>query len=272
MYNRRNIIRWSLVIVLIVLVFWQVWLIIITVYNLLLGISDNTSFHPMNLSHPKIPPIIHQIWKTTNLSSYPISASYVKWQKMYPDYTVRLWTDVDLVQLISSKEYSYLLETYRSYPFDIQRADLARLIVLHYQGGIYADLDVFPRNRSIKKLRSSGASFIIPRSSSDSTLINHILISEQHSKVVDYLLHNASPILFYQRIFLIPYLQVFSTGSVFLTRTLEQWMKSPLHENNLLWILSSKQISSYVGHDAGRSWHSFDGYFFNFISDLPEIS
>ncbi|KAI9034841.1 uncharacterized protein KD926_005323 [Aspergillus affinis] len=72
----------------------------------------------------------HELWKTV----------------LEPqNYTIKLWTDDDVLKLIKSK-YAWLLQTYMGYPHNIQRADIARLLVVHAEGGIYADLDVYPRS------------------------------------------------------------------------------------------------------------------------------
>jgi inositol phosphorylceramide mannosyltransferase catalytic subunit len=228
-------------------------------------------FDRLNESHPLIPKIIHQLWKTSDLSTYPIVTSHGRWQETFPDYKVRLWTDADLDRLISSGRYSYLLNTYRSYMYAIQRADLARLIVLHFEGGIYADLDVFPQQRAIESLRSSGASLIIPQSSLDSCLINHFLVAPPNSSLLDYILHRVPSTSYYRRIIVVPYLEVFSTGPILLTRVIREWLKNSARQANKLWILSSSEVNIYVGHSAGRSWHSFDVYIFNKIDSSPRL-
>ena len=51
-----------------------------------------------------IPNIIHQSWKTTNLSSYGPSAkkSQNSWQKLYPDFEYKFWTDKDITDYIQN--------------------------------------------------------------------------------------------------------------------------------------------------------------------------
>ena len=41
----------------------------------------------------EIPKKIHFSWKTDNLTTFPIKNSIEKWKSLYPDYTVKLWTD-----------------------------------------------------------------------------------------------------------------------------------------------------------------------------------
>ncbi|CAF4029543.1 unnamed protein product [Rotaria sordida] len=154
-------------------------------------------------------------------------------------------------------KYSCLLNIYQSYAYAIQRTDLARLVVLHFEGGIYADLDVFPQEEAIEQLRSSV----------NSCLTNHFLVAEQNSNILDFILHRIPPASFYRRMF-IPYLDVFSTRDVLLTRHIREWFKSSLYQPNKLWILSFNEASYYIDHGTGRSWHLFDGYLLNKIQDV----
>ncbi|RJE17074.1 hypothetical protein PHISCL_10589, partial [Aspergillus sclerotialis] len=74
-----------------------------------------------------------------------MDASHDSWKKALEplNYTVKLWTDDAILQLVKHR-YPWLLSTYETYPQNIQRADIARLLVIHAEGGIYADLDVYP--------------------------------------------------------------------------------------------------------------------------------
>ena len=51
---------------------------------------------------------------------------------------------------------------YSSFPFNIQRADVGRLVVLHRHGGIYADLDVDPGDASVHSLLRHGYDAVVP--------------------------------------------------------------------------------------------------------------
>lgn len=214
------------------------------------------------------------MWRTANLSDYPISNSHQRWKDLSPSYEVFLWTDKRIAELFNRSEYRYLRETYQRYPYAIQRADLSRLLILYDQGGIYADLDVFPGQLSgIEQLRQTNVSFLIPRSSDGATLINHFLMSEQSSPILAYLLHRVRRPSRWRRIYLLPYLEVFSTGSIFLTEMLREWLEqesaSPGETNHSLGILSEKEIGQFIEHLPGRSWHSFDGFLLNELVDRP---
>lgn len=256
---------WLILLILSIILLWQIILIIITLKDNLTRTEFNLCNINLNETSSSIPRIIHQMWKNDKLSTYPINNSHSEWKRLYPNYKIILWTDEDLNKLISKSEYKYLYDTYYSYKYSIQRADLARLIVLHNQGGIYADLDVFPCSKSIEKLRLLNISFIVPRADMGSSLINHFLISQKSSYVIDYILHQTVPSKFYKRIYLIPYLEVFSTGSISLTRILRKFQLSTNNDNNLLCILSGSDVKNYVTHHIGRSWHSIDGFIINQI-------
>ncbi|CAF3634026.1 unnamed protein product, partial [Rotaria sp. Silwood2] len=118
-----------------------------------------------------------------------------------------------------------------------------------------------PCSKQIENIRLSNASFIIPRSASGLSLINHFLVAQKSSPIINFILDEIVPFKYYKRIYIIPYLEVFSSGSVFLTRVIRKYIKSSyINKNsNSLWILSENEITKYVIHHKGRSWHSFDG-------------
>ncbi|KAH9524523.1 hypothetical protein Btru_027081 [Bulinus truncatus] len=94
---------------------------------------------PLN-GTPKIPKIIHQIWKGVYVP--PEFVSWIKtWHKYHPDWEYWLWTDESARQLIADK-YPQLLNIYEHYPENIRRADAFRYVVLYEYGGLYVDMDM----------------------------------------------------------------------------------------------------------------------------------
>ncbi|KFY04181.1 hypothetical protein O988_00945 [Pseudogymnoascus sp. VKM F-3808] len=97
--------------------------------------EDNTDRNKRQV----IPRIIHQTYVNDS-----IPAQWVPSQRscidLHPDYEYMLWTDT-LSREFISKEYSWFLDTFDSYPFPIQRADAIRYFILDHYGGIYLDLD-----------------------------------------------------------------------------------------------------------------------------------
>lgn len=89
-----------------------------------------------------IPRLLHFTWKTQELPRQ-MAAYYAKWQRLHPDWEVRLWTDASMRDFVA-EAYPDFLPVYDGYPKMIQRADAFRYLVLGRLGGIYSDLDVEP--------------------------------------------------------------------------------------------------------------------------------
>lgn len=86
-----------------------------------------------------IPRIIHQTWKGPKLPER-YRALAESWRRAHPHWQWRLWTDTDNDALVE-REFPQLLERYRTYPYPIQRVDVARYLMLYRHGGVYVDLD-----------------------------------------------------------------------------------------------------------------------------------
>lgn len=88
----------------------------------------------------KIPKIIHQTWKNTEIPSKFIK--WIKtWLKNHPDWEYWLWTD-DSARMLIQDKYPHILDTFNGYNEGIRRADSLRYIILHEFGGVYADMDM----------------------------------------------------------------------------------------------------------------------------------
>jgi len=85
-----------------------------------------------------IPKIIHQTWHSPVYDSDKGSPD--SWRQHNPDWEYRFWTDADLEAFVRD-EFPDFLELYQSYPKNVQRADLARYMLLYRFGGVYADMD-----------------------------------------------------------------------------------------------------------------------------------
>lgn len=87
-----------------------------------------------------IPPVIHHTWRTADVPPHwrPLMES---WRRHHPHWTHRLWTDEDNQRLVD-EHYPDLSAQYAACRHGIQRADIARCLILHRHGGVYVDLDV----------------------------------------------------------------------------------------------------------------------------------
>ena len=92
-------------------------------------------------SSTRIPRIIHQTWRDAETIPFSWQQASNSCRTIHPNYQYRLWTDKEGRDLIE-QEFPCLLPTFDSYPYDIQRADVIRLVTLYVYGGIYLDLDI----------------------------------------------------------------------------------------------------------------------------------
>ncbi|KAK6538371.1 hypothetical protein TWF694_011251 [Orbilia ellipsospora] len=220
---------------------------------------------------PGIPNKVHQIWKTSNISTYAAGASCDSWKNVYEplNYTVKLWPEAEIVELIASK-YSWLLPTYLSYPYNIQRADIARLVVVHSEGGMYMDLDVRPRSvENTQCLQNRGLDGVFASTGGTRGLSNHFLMAEQGSAFLEFVLREAVRRAPASRLILLPYIQVFwSTGPMMLTSTFLHYAKTNPAAASRVAVLTETYGKTIMGHMPGRSWHSWDGQLLNMIGDV----
>ena len=100
----------------------------------------------------QIPKKIHFTWSDEYV---PESFREFKrsWEIFNPDYEQQLWTD-KMNRLLVEEEFPYLVERYNSYRYDIQRANVARYLVLYKFGGVFLHLD-FECLKSIDELMAS---------------------------------------------------------------------------------------------------------------------
>lgn len=95
-----------------------------------------------------IPKIIHQSWKTTDLSSYGKCAkkSQQYWLDLYPEYEYMFWTDADITEYIKEQPSQYQ-QAFDTLDQNIKKMDFFRYLVLYEYGGIYSDLDFIMTER-----------------------------------------------------------------------------------------------------------------------------
>jgi hypothetical protein len=88
------------------------------------------------------PKILHQTWKTRDLSGieeFRLCAE--SWKRLHPDYDYRLWDDRDNEEFVREHFEAYF-PTWRAFDKNIKRLDSIRYMWMYVYGGIYADLDL----------------------------------------------------------------------------------------------------------------------------------
>ena len=88
-----------------------------------------------------IPKVIHQIWMQGK-DAIPTKYSFARgtWQEKNPDWTIRVWDEIQLRELIKGTRWEATLPYTRRL---IQRADIFRCAVLEKYGGVYVDMDMY---------------------------------------------------------------------------------------------------------------------------------
>ena len=98
-----------------------------------------------------IPKIVHQLWYSDDQETEVVQLPNVL-QKIYDEnckinqgYEFKLWNnsqeDKDLEKLIEN-DFPKIMEVYKKAKLSVQKADIKRIAILYYYGGIYIDVDV----------------------------------------------------------------------------------------------------------------------------------
>jgi mannosyltransferase OCH1-like enzyme len=123
-----------------------------------------------------IPRIIHQTWKTADVSTYADGntglISQRGWKQRYPDFEYRLWTDDDIEIFVQQEKAKAVHDALDR---KIKRVDFSRYLILKKFGGIYADLDVISQDRLPMAAFDGRYDFIGYRAPRD-----HVPLQRQH--------------------------------------------------------------------------------------------
>ncbi len=87
-----------------------------------------------------IPQIIHQIYDNNFPPPQHLLEMSKSWINLHPDWIYRLW-DKDQIYSFLNENYSKYVLFYNSLPFDAQRWDFIRYLILYHFGGLYVDMD-----------------------------------------------------------------------------------------------------------------------------------
>jgi mannosyltransferase OCH1-like enzyme len=213
--------------------------------------------------------VIFQTWKTKEVPE--------RWKQaqqsvisMNPNWNYVLLDDTDNENIVK-EHFPMLLETYVSFPYPIQRADMIRYIVLYVYGGIYLDLD-YICNKSFDDLVLTNEVGLTQSGNTPGIFTNSFLASKPKSVFWLILLDTIQKgIPWYERI--TKHMEIMnSTGPLMLNRVAKE---------NLSFIQDLKNIQVpcnvcdlntcqpdnryYLTPIDGRSWNSWDSLVLNFI-------
>jgi len=89
----------------------------------------------------QIPRIIHQIWSGVDGPlPRPFKILGKTWKEHYPDWQYELWDNKRINDFIQ-EYYPHCWDVYNKYPYNIQRWDAIRYLILYKIGGMYVDFD-----------------------------------------------------------------------------------------------------------------------------------
>jgi mannosyltransferase OCH1-like enzyme len=92
-----------------------------------------------------IPHLVHQTWKTKEITHWIFKRSQASVAEFLPDWEYRFWTDEDLDELVR-QDFAEFYPWWSTLNKPIKKVDAARYCLLFKHGGMYADLDfVFTR-------------------------------------------------------------------------------------------------------------------------------
>ena len=168
-----------------------------------------------------------------------------------------------LLLLLLQTEYPWFLQTYASYPYNIQRVDAIRYFILHKYGGIYIDLDI-GCNSNLDFMR--GANFSAPMTHPIG-ISNDVMASVPGNAFLE---RAITRLPYWNHWMFVKYIQVmFGTGPMFLT-TLYATGSSAVKDS--VSVLDPAVYGKYdfsgnaaFYHLHGSSWHGDDAFFFLWI-------
>ncbi|GHT19378.1 hypothetical protein AGMMS4957_03790 [Bacteroidia bacterium] len=102
--------------------------------NKLLSLSDKTT------DRMHIPRIIHHIYEDPAGPPANLLTIAETWKEKHPDWEYRFWNRKMINDFIESTCPDFSAY-YHSFPFDVQRWDAIRYLILYHIGGVYMDLD-----------------------------------------------------------------------------------------------------------------------------------
>lgn len=88
----------------------------------------------------EIPRIVHQTWRDDNLP--PQFARWrATWRSLHPHWEHRFYTDADIRRIVADRAPQFL-RAFDALTVPVQRVDFFRYLIVHLDGGLYADLDM----------------------------------------------------------------------------------------------------------------------------------
>ena len=178
---------------------------------------------------------------------------------MYPDYQYMLWNFNDIESLIRN-HHPWILSTWQTYPYDMQRVDLVKYLVLYHYGGIYLDLDVScVKNYDSYVQNISSIVHTVVRPSYPAWYGLDTFWSKPRSPLLWQVLVNAP---YANKWYGVTYTTVmFGAGTAYFGLTLNTY---PC-KNHIEVVENYFFTEKFFYHHHASSWHHWDGYIILFV-------
>jgi inositol phosphorylceramide mannosyltransferase catalytic subunit len=138
-------------------------------------IDINNTVYPSRVLFPRI---IHQIWFNPNPQiKDEWQATPGHWQRNHPGWVYILWNESLALEFITRFE-PHFLDKYNSFPYLIQRCDAIRYCFLKRYGGLYVDLDIYPKEDISPYITDYSELYLIPSVDTEGTFNNSFMISQ----------------------------------------------------------------------------------------------
>ena len=212
------------------------------------------------LPSTNFPKVIHHIFLNYSGTTEDFKRSIDVCKLANKDFEFIQW-NASMVENLIRLRYPWFLETYLSYPYGIQRADVARYFILHTYGGTYMDMDTWCyRTHPLKDLLSATSFFSQdskklqclfpagdPKSVSQWTIICH--------KEADFLSFMIARLPQFQHWYFIHYLTVMlSTGPLFVTVCYIQYQYP-----EKIYVIPENQWMAHFKNRGFKTWLTWDG-------------
>ena len=217
------------------------------------GINTNCpSCDSISKESSVLPLKIHQVHYNITHNDLPaeIQEAQKSWIRLNKQFKYTLWNESMVEQLLHER-YPHLEDLYYSYSRWIHKVDMARYLILHQFGGIYADTDI----ECVKNMLEVYMSFpvntgVMMYYTSPIGVSNDFIIAKQKHPFMTAVIRGLSST---NRWYVLPFLtEMFSTGPMYLSARF--WAYNDRYD-----MLVLDDTGYFLAHRTGTSWHEADG-------------
>lgn len=215
------------------------------------GLNQCHDCDSYTLTDSILPLRIHQIYYNINNAdlSPELKQAQQSWLILNKQFNYTLWNETMVEELLHD-EYPYLEDLYYSYDRWIHKIDVAKYIILHQYGGIYADLDIECIQDMFETYKSFPADTgIVMYYTKPFGVATDFLIAKPKHPFMSAVIRGLKSSY---RWYILPYFTVMlSTGPTYLSARF--WSFSSRYDMIVL-----EDTRAYITHRTGGSWHEAD--------------